>query len=130
MAHRSRRVLRMVLSVSALLLATSGAALSFVDTRPSNVRAAEWARGMGTSLPRTLDALSAYPVAFRKAAFRELTPAERSQLWHEHLEVFRNTHALTKEQLGLLSRLNSVLTPEIYAGVETSVALGSYSKSA
>jgi hypothetical protein len=102
-----------------LLLTSSGAALSFVDTRPANARASEWVEAMGDALPRTLDGLSAYPLAYRKAAFRELTAAERSAAWREQLDAFRGNHELSKAQDDFLNRLGAALSPDLYAAVET-----------
>lgn len=76
-----------VLVAMALIAGVSGT-LAFVDTRPVAVRAHEWALTKGTSLPSTLDELSEYPVEYRRAAFKQLAPAQQSALVREHLTKF------------------------------------------
>jgi hypothetical protein len=58
-------------------------------TRDATSEAHVWARLNKDKLPRTYDELAPYPLAYRRAIFVELTPAERSTMWCEHLAGYR-----------------------------------------
>jgi hypothetical protein len=97
----------------ALIAGVSGT-LAFVDTRPVAVRAHEWALTKGTSLPSTLDELSEYPVEYRRAAFKQLAPAQQSALVREHLTKFLGSETLTPQQRDLVNRMIQIVSPEAY----------------
>lgn len=96
----------------------AGSAMSLADTRPVGARALDWAEAgerTGT-LPNTLKELEAYPMSFRKAAFRRLLPEERSAVMREHLSVFLASTPLNADQTALVQRLISIATPALYSG--------------
>jgi hypothetical protein len=107
------RLVMLVLAVS--VAATAVAAGSLIDTRPVRVKAAHWAVANIGNLPDTVEELSSYPAAYRKAAFRVLTPEKRAGIWREHLRNLAQHQHLTTEQRQLINELLALVTPEMYS---------------
>ena len=58
-----------------------------------------WVQQHADSLPRTLDELSAYPVAFRRVIINVVSHERRAALWQAHLRTFLGADtALSAEQ--------------------------------
>ncbi|WP_335940213.1 bacteriocin fulvocin C-related protein [Streptomyces sp. PTD5-9] len=67
--------------------------------RSAQTEARSWVAAHRGALPRTYAAIAPLPSAVRQAVLVELSPAERSRVWTEHLENFRAAHpALTAQQ--------------------------------
>lgn len=61
--------------------------------------AALWVEENRGKLPQTYDDLIAHPMEFRRAIYRELNPAVRSDMWVEHVERYKAAHVdLTARQ--------------------------------
>ena len=56
--------------------------------RQSPKQIAEWLHRHLEALPRNLDDLVAFPMAFRRAMASRVSPDVRVCLWREHLETF------------------------------------------
>jgi len=99
-----------------VVLLVSGGALFSVDTRPVEARARDWALSESARgrLPVTVEALAEVPLAYRRAAFLQMTAAQRSDLWREHYERFAATPGLSSEQRALVLEYRGLLTPAIY----------------
>lgn len=80
------------------ILAT-GAAPAAADSVKS------WERKNAGSLPTTLRDLKPLPIAFRRAAYQEMTPVQKSAAWTEHLHEFATgASGLTSTQQSVLAR--------------------------
>jgi hypothetical protein len=85
-----------------------------VDAGPPSVRANAWVAAHRGNLPETLDALSGYPVAYRKAVFLALPSAKKAELWRAQLQAFSQTPGITAEQRAFIDRNIEALTPTAY----------------
>jgi hypothetical protein len=88
---------------------------AMVDTRPVRVKAHAWVLANGRTLPTTLEALSEYPVEYRREAFQAFAPAQQSAVMREHLAQFVASETLTQQQRAIVARLAEIITPEAYA---------------
>lgn len=79
------------------ILAT-GAAPASADSVKS------WERKNAGSLPTTLSDLKSLPIAFRRVAYQEMTPEQRSAAWTEHLLQFAGAASLTSTQRSVFAR--------------------------
>jgi hypothetical protein len=109
----SRQTRFAVLLVTLCLAMSAGALLALVDTRPEKVKASEWAEANRTELPDTLDEISKYPLAYRRAAFLKTTAEVRYDLWEANLQQFASG-PLTSEQRAVVFQLKNTLRPEYY----------------
>ncbi|MGA5207033.1 bacteriocin fulvocin C-related protein [Streptomyces variegatus] len=67
--------------------------------RSAQTEARSWVAAHRNTLPRTYAAIAPLPSAVRQAVLVELSPAERSRAWTEHLKRFQAAHpALTAQQ--------------------------------
>src|SRR5215467_13419359 len=65
----------------------------------SHKQIADWLERHPEALPRTLDDLARYPMAFRRVMVNRVAHDVRVRLWREHLETFLRPDAgLTEEQ--------------------------------
>jgi len=96
-------------------LTFAGGLLLMVDTRASDVRAQDWARSASVRgrLPVSFDAVQRLTRDYRRAAFLEMTPAQRSGLWQEQYARFAAA-GLSIEQRALVLEYRALLTPELY----------------
>ncbi|WP_059006494.1 bacteriocin fulvocin C-related protein [Streptomyces specialis] len=113
-----------------LLLAGLGAAavLGAAPAARATDRAQEWVRANLAELPRDYDGVTAHPMAYRRAIFRELDPADRAALWREHLSRYRAAHpGLGAEQRGVLDRAEAFLRRDsAFVGEVTDELHGEY----
>ncbi|MFI7275913.1 bacteriocin fulvocin C-related protein [Streptomyces sp. NPDC049879] len=113
-----------------LLLAGLGAVavLGGAPAASATGRAEAWVKDNLAALPRDYDGVTAHPMAFRRAIFRELAPADRAALWREHLARFRAARpGLTPEQRGVLDRAEGFAGRDsAFTGEVTEEAHGEY----
>jgi hypothetical protein len=101
------------LILAALALSTSSL-FALVDTRPVAVRAQEWAeRQRGTVW--SARNFSRQPIEYRRAAFRVMSPIERSAVSRAYLEDYIQRETLSPDQRAFLRRLRDRLTPATYS---------------
>jgi hypothetical protein len=74
------------LAASVLLVGKTPALASARDITPE---AHAWARLNKDKLPQAYEDFAQYPLAYRRAIFAELSAAQRSKLWCEHLASYR-----------------------------------------
>lgn len=108
-----QRVVIVLVAIGMIYAGVSGT-LAFVDTRPVAVKAHEWALATRDSLPSTLDELSAFPVEYRREAFKRFAPGQQSALVREHLRNFLRSETLTTQQRELVNRMIQIVSPEAY----------------
>jgi len=111
--NRSRWIVLLATGV----LSIGGAGLSaLVDTRPANIRAAEWAQANTNQLPKTLEAFTQLPMEYRRAVVNAASPELLSELWAQQLSsVLADTSLPSKERV-VLERAKTLLTPELFKG--------------
>ena len=64
-----------------------------------------WVAANRDRLPVTYEEVAAHPMAYRRAIVQALTPAQRSQLWVEHVRRFRAAHpGLSGEKAAAVNR--------------------------
>jgi len=81
----------------------SGSAPAFADT------VAVWAKANKGAMPTTLTDLSRLPVAYRRVAYAEMTPDQRSRAWVEHLDSYAAQHpGLSREQRAVLAEARAL----------------------
>jgi hypothetical protein len=59
--------------------------------KPNDIR--DWIDRHPESLPRTLEDLARFPMAFRRIMVNMVSPEMRLGLWREHLESFLNSQS-------------------------------------
>jgi hypothetical protein len=101
------------LILAALMLSTSSL-LSLVDTRPIAERARDWAEHRRGHAWSASD-FSRQPLEYRRAAFRVMSPIERSAVARTYLEEYRQRETLSPDQRAFLGRLRDHLTPAAYS---------------
>jgi len=105
-------------TVSALFIGvvSTTALMAFVDTRPADMKAAEWAAAAeeANRLPTSYDEFVALSFARRDAAMERMSADQKSALWREHMRRFEADNVLTAEQKVIVQRNAALLTPEAY----------------
>src|ERR1051325_3295477 len=96
MTHRPGRTFGGTLIIAIMLILGAGAWSTRNTTHAS--RALGWATVHAATMPKTLDGLAVFPVAYRLAAFQHLSSEERSALWREQLARLAADPALTPAQ--------------------------------
>lgn len=100
--------------IALLVLGSAVTSLAFVDARSDSERARDWARDNVATLP-TARALITYPLAFRREAFKVMTPEARSEAAQTFLSWYESSHKLTTEQAALVRDMRSLMTPAAYS---------------
>lgn len=77
------------------------------DVQTTEVR--DWVAANRNALPEDFDALTAYPVRYRRAVHHELSPEARTSLWMEHLDRYRRSRRLTRAQTDVIARAEDLL---------------------
>ncbi|WP_328498792.1 bacteriocin fulvocin C-related protein [Streptomyces sp. NBC_00414] len=72
-------------------------------------RARIWAQKHPHQLPRDYAEFIRYPEAFRRAAYQQLSPADRAALWREQWKRYRATHDLAADQIRVLDGCQAIL---------------------
>jgi len=67
-------------------------------------KALAWVEANQDKLPQRYADIAAYPMAYRRAIFSELGPEIQRTMWLDHLDSYRATHKLTREQSELIDR--------------------------
>jgi hypothetical protein len=73
------------------------------------------ARTSSRGLPRTLDDLARFPMAFRRVMLNAVTLDVRVRLWREHLEVFLGAESALNELQQQLVVATIPRLPELFA---------------
>lgn len=101
------------LILAALALSTSSLT-ALVDTRPIADRASDWAESRRGYAWSASD-FSRQPLEYRRAAFRVMSPIERSTVARTYLEEYLQKETLSPDQRAFLGRLRDRLTPAAYS---------------
>ncbi|WP_152990741.1 bacteriocin fulvocin C-related protein [Sphaerimonospora mesophila] len=97
---------------AALGLAVTGAIPAHAES--GDAQLAAWLQANKHRLPREYNTFSNYSMSYRRAIFGELSPADRSRLWVEHVRRYRSTHqeTLSPAQDEVLSRAEEIFSNE------------------
>ncbi|MBQ0854820.1 bacteriocin fulvocin C-related protein [Streptomyces sp. BH-SS-21] len=87
-------------------------------------RARTWAQKHPEQIPRTYAEFIRCPAAFRNAAYQQLSPAERADLWREQWRRYRAIHGdLTADQIRVLDESLAILDDaSVFAAPSTAPA--------
>lgn len=113
---RKKAALRFLFGGAVVLTVLTGGVFAFVDTRPIEARAAEWALETAAAgrLPTALEDYVALPFEYRTAAYRLMSPAQKSGLWRSHILAFAASNTLSAEQQAFIKRATDLASPELY----------------
>ena len=114
MTTRSRRRLIFCTLVVALTLPLESVLLQAVSTSDPQEAARQWAVGLSAdSLGQAANQVRDYPFIYRRAILGAATPAQRSQIWRDHISGYLQTHPdLDAATVGLLETAISLASPE------------------
>jgi len=112
MTNRPGRIFGSALIIAIMLSLVAGVWSTRNTTQAS--RARDWATVHASTMPKTLDGFAAFPAAYRLAAFRQLSPADRSMLWREQLQRVATDATLTPAQARFVTEFRSALSPDLY----------------
>ncbi len=107
----SSRGVRVGLAVA--VVAATVVTVMNLDHRTEKQRAEAWAARHAA--PASLEALAAYPAAYRQALFSALPPAEQSRLWREQFQIVLDTETLTPAQRAFVVKAMDMVTPASFA---------------
>lgn len=78
------------------------------------IAANAWVEEHADNLPTSFAAISKYPVQYRKAIFRKLTPKQKANVWSDRLRKVPGNILLTKKQHALLGKIIKNLSPAVF----------------
>jgi hypothetical protein len=106
---------RFTLVFAVALASVAAIAAATFDSRPAEVRAAEWVARHLQALPATLNDYAAYPIEYRREIRKALSPETQSRLWRAQLRGFLVARPdLTAEQRAFVESAIDVASPESF----------------
>ncbi len=125
MQRRQRRIARIVPALAIFALVGMAATSPFPNARAAAEQngARQWVAAHIDRLPKTLDAIAALPVAYRKAIVINLADSEREAIWRAHLESFVKPRAeLSATQQNIRDSLGITLNETQVAFIQETLA--------
>jgi hypothetical protein len=91
--RKTRRLLFFSVLVAALTLPAEAILLRAISTPDQSVAIQNWAAAMdATSLNEAAARIQTYPFKYRQAIMRQLSPAQRSDVWRQHMRTYIEQH--------------------------------------
>lgn len=120
MTTRTRRRLLLCAVVAALTLPAEFVLIKAVTTDAQSA-SAEWAQSLPEeSLAAVARDIQRYPFAYRKEIMARLSPAERAQVWVDHITAYRDARPeLSSEQVDALNAAIAAAQDSMLASDET-----------
>lgn len=114
MRSLSARILVSLIATATLLLGGEVLTLKTASEQLPCERASAWVEANATRLPQARRDIAAFPAAYQKAIFANLTKEQKAALWRERLAELRTNGDYSDRQRELVDRALALISPVIY----------------